>query len=166
MKSIHAHAMLLLVGFATVLSSAALYGYMYHSVGISTDHALLARDIAAAEAFDKSREQDLTKLYADTGAERERLRSYFPGEDEVVAFVESVEALGPKSGAEIKISGLSLGRARVEATGSWGSVMRVLKLSETVGYDVSVTDVRLNAFGAAGKISSWSLSYEMAVTTN
>lgn len=165
MKSIRAHALLLLVGFLTVACAAALYGYMYWSVGTSAGRALLARDIAAAETLDKSREQSLTKTYVDTGAERERLKSYFLDRDDVVSFVEAIEALGPKSGAGIKISSLSLTGARVEAEGSWSSVMRALKLSETLPYGTIVSNVRLSTSGTGDKAPIWSLSYDLSVMT-
>lgn len=171
MKSIYINITLLLIAFLTMIAAATMYFYMYRSVNSSTDRALEARDIAATESSSKSQEADLAKIYVDTESSRARLHAFFISEEEVVSFVEAIEALGPKSGAKISLSDLSVAagtaknlkwsRAHVTVDGTWSSVMRALELSETLPYDIEISGVRLSS-SSSSKDQSWDLSYDLA----
>lgn len=179
MNSRHTHIVLMALMLTIFFCIVALYFYINTAVHKSTDRAILARDIAVVEYSDKNQENDLLKIYTETADDRATLKEFFVSDTEIIPFVESLEALGPVSGSSLKItalesedqSGLKKGtltslRAKVDVTGSWSSVMRALKLSETLPYDISISGVRFVQGGSTDDKSktAWSASYDIKVT--
>jgi len=84
----------------------------------------------------------------------------FVADDQKVEFIEKIESFGDTTNARVILSGIvaddlatspvgTLGRIsiRVDAVGSWASIMRVLKMAETLPYKSSVSGVRVDLSG-------------------
>jgi hypothetical protein len=147
---------------------------MHYVVKISITRAATARDIVALEKANKGREQAVRALHERTATDRASLSQFFIPADRVVEFIEAIEALGPQTGSTVTLSSIDdvppgqikgskygLARARVEARGSWSSVMRALSLAENFPYAISVQDTRVDS-GASGG-SSWKAEFTLEV---
>ncbi len=162
MKHHHSHIALLMIALAITLFVCALYGYMNYAIGASLDRALAAREAVKHEQIYSNQKQNLTKLYSDTADDRAALSSFFVADDQKVAFIEKIESFGGSTQAKVSLSNIvaddlatspagTLGRIsiRVDAVGSWSSIMRVLKMAETLPYKSSVSGVRVDVSGPA-----------------
>jgi hypothetical protein len=162
MKHHHNHIALLMIALSITIFVCALYGYMHYSIGVSLERALVAREAVKNEQIYKNQKQNLTSLYSDTVEDRAKLASFFVADDEKVAFIEKIESFGNTTQAKVTLSGIvaddlatapigTLGHIsiHVDATGSWASVMRVLKLAETLPYKSSVSGVRVDVSGVS-----------------
>ncbi|MFA6404584.1 MAG: hypothetical protein WCW03_01115 [Candidatus Paceibacterota bacterium] len=179
MKPKYAHLSLFIVAIITLFSTIAIYVYMYYANNSIIERAISARNITNREISNKDQENDLSKLYESTIGDRQKINALLIGNNEIVSFVEALEALGSKSGSEVKISALtaentnnqtigatSTLRAHVEINGSWNSVMRTLKLSETLPYGITIGDVRLGPSGGyvvdKTKLGKWTAEYDIS----
>ncbi|OHA17215.1 MAG: hypothetical protein A3C79_02735 [Candidatus Taylorbacteria bacterium RIFCSPHIGHO2_02_FULL_45_28] len=160
MKHHHSHIALLMVALSITIFIFALYGYMHYAVGVSLDRALVAREAVKNEQVYKNQRQGLTSLYNDTIKDRAALPLLFVADDQKVEFIEKIESFGDTTNARVILSGIvaddlatspvgTLGRIsiRVDAVGSWASIMRVLKMAETLPYKSSVSGVRVDLSG-------------------
>lgn len=153
---------MLLIAFSITVFVCALYAYMHYSIGVSLERALAAREAVKNEQIYKEQKAKLTSLYDETTHDRGQLASFFVADDQKVAFIEKIELLGDTTQAKVVLSGIvaddlatnppgTLGRisVHVDAMGSWSSIMRVLKLAETLPYKSSVSGVRVDVTGGS-----------------
>lgn len=182
------HISLLLVSISVMIMVIALYVYMQYSIQASVSRAIAGNQIVHTEEATISQEQVMAKMYSTTVQDRRKMQSIFISSSEAISFIESIEKLGSYTGSEVTISGVmsdftdsmpagsfSKASARVEAVGSWFSVMRTLRLAETLPYQVSISNIRLNSSGipekgSSGEKRTWSLGFDisskMIVTKN
>lgn len=174
----HRHYILLIFATLAILGSATGYILMYRESVIQARGSALAQAEVILENNKKLHEQELTAAYADSLSDRSRLSSFLVSEDEIVEFIESVEAIGASSGAEVEISGIdteeiavkdeeSFGHisAHLNISGTWVNVMRALILVENMPYSVSLNNIGLFSSGTA-KAKQWELSLDMRVLTS
>lgn len=171
-----------MIALAITIFVCALYGYMNYAIGVSLDRALTAREAVKNEQIYKNQKQNLTKLYTDTTHDRASLSSFFVADDQKVAFIEKIESFGTATQAKVALSGIvaddlatspvgTLGRisVRVDATGSWSSVMRVLNMAETLPYKSSVSGVRVDVAGPSEDTKDpkreWRLTFMLDVAS-
>lgn len=151
---------LLMIALSITIFVCVLYGYLHYTIGVSLDRALAAREAVKKEQIYKSQKQNLTDTYTRTTKDRASLSSYFVADDKKVAFIERIESFGSIAQAKITLSGIvaddlatslsgTLGRVsmHVDTSGSWASVMRVLKMAETLPYKSSVSAMRIDYSG-------------------
>lgn len=151
------HIALCMIAIAVTIFVAALYVYFHISINASRVRAIEARTAAANEQTYQSQRQSLSELYAVTKEGRAAIGSFFVADDKKVPFIETIEAFGSTTQAKVTLSGIvaddlatspvgTLGKisVRVDATGSWPSVMRVLRMAETLEYKSSVNSVRVD----------------------
>ncbi|MDE2040975.1 MAG: hypothetical protein KGI59_01115 [Patescibacteria group bacterium] len=171
------HTILLLIALSTVCVVGGAYVYMLTTTNAAlTNSAGLRDQIASAEA-NKTREQTFMQLYQGTAAQWSVLPNYFVPADNVLAFIEAVEAIGTEVGATTTISSISadqldkapagtLGNVSVhiDSQASWPTAMRILELSELLPYKVNVDNVSLTAQFAPSKSAkhTWKLSFDLA----
>lgn len=169
------HIALLIIAIAITLVVCALYAYMRYAIGSSLSRAAEARIAAQNEQTYQSQRQNLMGLYNDTQNNRAKLAGFFVADDQKVTFIEKIESFGATTQAKVVLGGIvaddlatspvgTLGRMsmHVDATGSWSSVMRVLKMAETLPYKSSVTGVRVDVASAGeGKDAKrqWHVSF-------
>jgi len=162
-----------------LIAAVALYAYLYSLVGVSVDRARLAEDIIGTEQSAQSQSKDLGSEYASTAAARARLPGLFVPAGNAVAFIETLESIGPSSGAQVSISSIQADSldgaapgttgavsASVTARGSWATVMRALVLSESLPYQNAIDHVALvggqSPSGTAASKDSWQISYRIS----
>jgi len=175
------HIGLLIIAAITCAASIGAYIYMSHAISSITAKVVLAKNVLSIEDVGKNQSQNLTLQYQATAADRRKIRSFFVPSSNVVAFIEAVESTGSLSGASVSLTSVSsdaikstkpdsLGTvsAKVEASGSWASVMRALMLAETLSYDIAIDNVSLNLSGTSagdGKSGAiWNMSYDIDAT--
>lgn len=166
---------LFMIALSVTIFVGALYGYMDYSIGTSLDRAITAREAVKNEQEYRNQKQNLNSLYNETATERLALGSFFVADDQKVSFIEKIESFGSATQAKVMLANIvaddlatsqpgTLGKIsmRVDVSGSWASVMRVLKLAETLPYKSSVSAVRVDAAGVtdskAGKVE-WHLTF-------
>ncbi len=176
MKTNRNHLPFFIFSIMVVIVMIGAYFYMYNFVWSSADRANDIRTKIKLEKENTAHEQNITELYKSTAADWDRLPKFFVPSDRVVAFIESIESLGLKSGAEVSLSSVSadnlddavsgtLGdvKGRVDASGSWSSVMRALMLTESMPYPVMINHVVLSSSGPSDKSQNnqWRLSFDI-----
>lgn len=175
MNHTRAHTSLLVLAIAVLLVVVAVNFYMRQKVGVSVDHAVLARDIVIAEQQNVANEQGLSQTYQATTDARARLHSLFIPSDKAVELIEALEGIGAETGADVTLSSISadnldasdpgtIGSVNVQisATGSWSAVMRTLKLVEALPYPVTVGSVSIQSSGS-GAVSNkaWQVAFSL-----
>lgn len=151
-----------MIAILVTISIYASYGYIYYAIGSSLTRALAAREAVKKEQIYKDQKQNLMDMYKQTINDRAELSTFFVADDQKVSFIEAIESFGNSTGAKVVLSGIvaddlatnkpgTLGKVslHVDATGSWASVMRVLKLAETLPYKTSVGGVRVDYSGTS-----------------
>lgn len=175
----HAHNSLLILAVVVSLLTVSLYVYMYVAVDTQTDKVVKARDVQATQAMDEKQVGELKTLFGHSEPGRKTLRDLFVRKGEEVTFIESLEALGDQTGADVNIvsinedknvSNPNIGtlKARVEASGSWSQISKVLVLIETMQKSIEVDSVRINSSGQVNertKSASWTLSLNITANT-
>ena len=161
MKNPYNHTFFLVMAILVFLFVAGVVYYLYNAIGLSIDREAVAMNKISSAAVSKNREQAFLDLYQSTADKWARLSGLFVPSDQIVTFIESLEAIGPAAGSQVTLSGIDAdnldtanpgtqGRVRVhvEVKGSWSAVMRTLSLSEVMPYKVIIKNVHL-ASGAA-----------------
>ena len=174
---------LILISFAALLVSGALYAYLYHDTLALTEHAIGARASVADAAERQKQSRDILALAASTAASRARLSGLFVPSDDAVAFIQSIESIGAASGANVALSAIAASpldtakpgtigtiSAHVTASGSWSNVMRAVELLEALPYHSSVDKMALSASIPAGDRSgraprAWVASIDLSAST-
>lgn len=178
MKHDHSHLALLIIAITITVFAFSLYGYMRYAIGPSVEKAIAAQQAAKDEQERKSQKDSLTAIYNDTAKGRAGLVSYFVADDQKVQFIERIESLGEATQSKVIISDIvaddlasspagTFGHIsmRLDVTGSWSSIMRVLRLAETMPYKSTVSDVRIGASGTGTDEKeprrSWRLTFSL-----
>lgn len=155
MKHHHSHTALFVIACSTIVVVFATYGYMHHRINVSLSRAIEGKRTAVEKSLSAQMQGNVAALYVESAADRVKLREFFVPEDSTIAFIESVEKLGSSSGSDVQLSGIEAIasgdsasgrlRVRVEARGSWASVLKTVMLAESLPYGVSISDVRVDA---------------------
>jgi hypothetical protein len=157
--------------------AVGLYAYLYFQAGGVADKAVAARDDLQKGNAGQTALKNVRSVAEATAAERAELSSYLIPSNNAVSFIQALESIGPASGARVTISSISdsnldsaapgtIGAisASIAASGSWGSVMRTLRLLETLPYQSSIDSVTLSAGGMnpsdakTQPVKAWQLS--------
>lgn len=173
----HHYALLLLLAALVLVFIACVYGFMYLQIGDLVSRSISVDDVVSSRKFDQARAREVQRVFDATAPDRAAAKSLFVPSDGIVPFIESVEAIGASSGAPIEISSiqaddLALADAgtvgsiqlHVDARGSWQSVMRALKMAESMDRAVSIDGVKLfsskEVVGKTVKVV-WALSFDL-----
>lgn len=105
-------------------------------------------------------------------ADRDALKQYFITEEEVVEFLELVEALGRGEGAEVATAAITVVEENesveqlhltIKARGSRSAVQGVLSLLEMLPYKSAVVDAAVERVGTAGGGEEWEGTFKVIV---
>lgn len=171
------HTVLLSISVISMVLVAALYVFMQYSIQISISRSILGNQIIQIEKMNIDQEKSLMAMYSSTTENRKKILSLFIPFTKAVSLIESIEKLGSYTGSEVSISSVSSDNidsampgsfskidAHVEVVGSWVAVLRTLRLSETLPYQVSLSNIRLSSSGLSdngdGK-RSWRLLFDL-----
>lgn len=173
MNHTRAHISLLILAVVVLMVVVAVNIYMRQKVGVSVDHAVLARNIVIAEQANAASDQNLSQIYQSTVGLRARLQGLFIPSDSAVQLIEALESIGSETGAAITLGSISADNldaaasgtvgsvgASVSAEGSWAAVMQSLKLVENLPYPVTVSSVALSSGGPSTK-RVWQASFDV-----
>lgn len=172
MKTPNRHKYLLYIAIVITLVVGAVYVYMYREISLSRLQTEAVKQQLQANEQKLRNNEAFLKTYESTANDWKSLNDFFVKSDHFVDYIETLEALGPKTGSSVSISNIDdhkidlstpgkIGTmtARVNASGSWSSVMRVLALAENMPYKTSVKDVRLQMGDKSKK--EWDLDFEI-----
>jgi hypothetical protein len=117
----------------------------------------------------------LENFLLDTASQREEIASGFIGEGELINFIEDLEDAGNEWGAQVRVESAAFsdgGEAgsvpsfRLQASGSFQSLFRLMRVLENMPYEIDFQDLSLTKSSGDGK-DSWTgvfiiklLSYE------
>ena len=174
MRHTHHHFLITFAILVTVLV-VSLYLYMSHSTNAMLQEVASAKEEVMDLEVDSSMDTKLKKLYSGSEGDWEKLYSAFVPEDNVVPFIEALEALGPRTGGEVTVASIDSSsgeagslavngyvNAKVTVCGSWGEVIKILELVENVQYKVMISNVRVDLAGEKGKSDvEWVMSFDI-----
>lgn len=161
MKIGHKHYILLIMSILAFIVSATAYFIMYKNIVRQGSITSKAHAELQYQNEMKKHEEDLVKLYNNSEKDRQNINSIIISEDKIVDFIEAVESIGKQSGVEITISSINkenkdskdtklknfnIGNtitARIDAKGSFSSIMKALVLLENMPYQVYLNNILL-----------------------
>ncbi|MEN9523973.1 MAG: hypothetical protein RL536_42 [Candidatus Parcubacteria bacterium] len=166
---------LFVIAISVTVFVYGLYGFMYHSVNNSLEHALAAKEDVKKEQMNKDQGKSLMEAYEMTVKDRAELPKFFVPDSQKVKFIEMLESLGNSTGAKVSISSISADdlaagateseghiMAHMDVEGTWSAIMRTLIYAENLQYKSSVSMVKISAGGssdAKDPKSVWHLSF-------
>lgn len=162
MKKLNTTAIFLIAAMAVTFAVLGVYLFFFSAM---KEKAESATELSArAEDIQTRREKlslTLTSL-KEQEANIEKLDGYFIKERDIVAFTKSLESLGKNTGSLVSIESLTPQRAkdntwvlgiRIEASGTFGGLMRLLELFENFPAKIEWGTVRISREGT-GAVSS------------
>lgn len=171
--------MLLVLALLSCIVVFTLFGYMYYSVTAATARAIIARAVAETTAFDNINAEKIKTLYTSTQGQREAILKHLIPSTQVISFIEVLEAIGADAGSALELSaisgtiakdvvpeGMGMFHARVNAYGSWQSMMRTLILAENLPYVTSVDSVHLETSSSDANrkaFKGWHISFDVSM---
>lgn len=159
MKIGHKHYILLIMSILAFIVSVTAYFIMYKNIVKQGSVTSKAHAELQYQNEMKKHEEDLVQLYNNSEKDRQNINSIIISEDKIVDFIEAVENIGKQSGVEITISSINkenkdskdaklknfnIGNtitARVDAKGSFASIMKSLVLLENMPYQVYLNNI-------------------------
>lgn len=174
------HFTLFIFAFLVTLLTLGIYVYMYLTVDLSLAKIAKNQSLVNSSKLTSSREANFIEVYEKTAAKWQKMRNLFVESDKVVNFIETIEALDSESGAKVSIASIDADnldnapadkigylRLRINAQGSWSSVMKALVLTENLPYKVTINNIQANRSDISnGKNTSsnyWNLSFGLQV---
>src|SRR3989344_896925 len=141
--------------FALVLTAAALSAYFYWYAALSKASATVA-DLAsriAEKSEDASRIAAAKSILAALSSEEAAIRGYFVSTEDVVPFLEELEATGKAFGADVSVASVSADSAAdrshilvaVKVGGTFDAVLRAVGAIEYGPHDIIITNLSLDA---------------------
>lgn len=159
MKIGHKHYILLIMSILAFVVSGTAYFIMYKNIVKQGTITSKAHAELQYQNEMKKHEEDLVELYNNSEKDRQNINSIIISEDKIVDFIEAVENIGKQSGTDITISSINkenkdskdtklknfnIGNtitAKIDAKGSFASIMKSLVLLENIPYQVYLNNV-------------------------
>ena len=165
-----------IIGIIAILLFASSLGLLVGSLLFlqKTDGELNEKRIQIAKIQNNERElTSLTRLVEETAEERVLIDSYLLHEEEVIDFLALIESLGREQNVELQTTSLTVQplndvfdqlRINVSVTGPYSSVVHMLKLFETLPYQVTVLKTSLSQASDNSQTSLWNGLFDLQVT--
>ncbi len=159
----------LFAGLSFLGGLLALVGCLYFIHHISTELDERRLEAATQEAHREGLKL-LSRLVDESTEERATLSSYIIPDDEVIDFLSLLRRLGEEQGVELTTESLNVVTDKTQfeklsvtvlVKGSYGGVVQMLKILETLPYQSSVVEVSLNMEGVSGQ---WMGKFRVQVT--
>ena len=166
------------LGIAAALFALSVAGYVfaYFTVtGMGAQVALLDAEIAVKGEELKNIQEARSALTA-LAAREANIQAYFIEDAELVSFLEHVGSVGESFGARVEVLGVSestLEDARsaislsLQVSGSFDAVMRTVGALEHAPYDITLSNLAIDAVerDEAGSVWAAQVSYEIGTRT-
>jgi hypothetical protein len=140
------------IALAVLLSGVALCGLSYYALSqAQTKAALLSKQVAAKTA-DAARVAQARAALSTLTSDEAALRAYFVAKEDIVPFLEGLQATGRALGAKVAIISVTdIPKNRVAlsltAAGSFDAVMRTIGAIEYGPHDGVITQMNLEVSG-------------------
>lgn len=179
------HSTFLILAILVSMFTIAVYAYMYVTIDISLKKTVKAQTVANASALAKNREKSFLETYEKTSAKWSLIKNFFVSSNKIVDFIEVVEKLGDQSGSRVSIRSIEADnldnapidkegtvRLKVNARGSWQTVMKALSLAELLPYKVNVNNIQVSSYKDTTNLSKnnvaqqaeWDMSFDIQAT--
>ena len=174
------HLPLLILAVVVTIFVASIYGYLYYKINVSEQKISDYQYVIESAKLAKEREKSFLDRYTSTASKWSSLQNFFVHSDKVVNFIEVIESLSDQSKSTVTIFSIDADnldnapvgkegsiKMKINAKGSWISVMRALSLTEALPYKVSINNVRLNVTNEDSKSVKdqkiWDLNFDLQV---
>jgi len=164
-----------LITIVLLATAAALSGYIglfLYIKGANQDIAEL-RSTIDQQLYIETQLKSIESILEDTKEDRERLSSYFVGQNDVVAFIEKIESLADFSGTTIEILTVDIAQGGSEAyqfltlklstKGSWNTTTHFISLLETLPNFIVIKRTNLGSKLEREGNGVWNGSYTIDV---
>ncbi|MCC6448310.1 MAG: hypothetical protein IT215_06470 [Chitinophagaceae bacterium] len=161
-----------------VLSSIALLALCFIAWGAinnKNSEILVVSEKINTELQKESSSDILKKVAKETEVNREKLNQYFVSKDDIVGFIERVEALAKSASLDVVISSVNLSEIdqnknqflnlELKSFGSWQNSMYLLALIENLPYLVKIESSKLQLSNDSKNTGKWELNIKMNVLT-
>lgn len=173
------HLPLLILAIAVTIFVGSVYGYLYYKITFFSQKISEAQYVIESAKLAKEREKSFLDRYTSTASKWASLQNFFVHSDKVVNFIETIESLSEQSKGTVTISSIDADnldnapvgkegsiRMRINAKGSWNSVMKTLSLVEVLPYKITINNIRLNVANSDSLSSKdtqkiWDLNFDL-----
>ena len=171
------HIFLLVFALVVTIIVTWLYFHIQEVISNTIESTASARSIILNDQIDRISQDNVLQIYNSTAADRTKLKSVMIPSDQILSFIQTLETLGPKSGADVTVSSIgsdlsdnSLPGKRgtisvhIEVKGSWATVMKALILSENLPFESTIDGVGLSgSIQDQGKVKVpvWNISFNL-----
>lgn len=157
----------------TLLVSAVYAGIFIYIKNTNIEIAELASTIDQQIQIEE-RLRSIKNIVEDTALNRAKLDSYFVGQDDIVHFIEAVEALSSITGEEITIASVDLEegdntsayqflRLRLTTSGAWEETIHFIALLEALPNHILVERGSLELRSTDEEAGEWRGSFDIKV---
>ncbi len=149
MKTKGKNIVYLIVSTIFLLGAFSLFGYLFYNVRAESQSVSELSAQIEQLSNEESTSSTLKHSVAVTEGDSSKLNSYFVSSDNVVSFINSMEALGVNVGSDVSTTSIDPGKDsstltfNIVAKGSFSSVSRFVTLLENVPYQVRIQKLDL-----------------------
>ena len=151
------------------------WAFLFRTIGGLSEEMGLIKGRIIAFDLELKNLKVLENFLSDTGPQREVIASGFVSESELIDFIEDLEGSGRDVGAEVKVESATFSSSgqgsvpsfRLQASGSFDSIFKLMLVLENLPYEIDFEDLSLTKSSTEGKVSLWNgvfiiklLSYE------
>jgi len=148
--------LLFIIAIATAIAAVAYVAFFLYIRAKNKNISTLTNEVELI-VQKEIRLRSIERLINDTKEERAALDTYFVGADAVVAFIETIEALGRETETAIEIASVSVDnigeseeeiaellRLSLKTEGTWQNFFHLLLLVEALPLNIVVTQTNIN----------------------
>ncbi len=147
---------LLISSIIFLVLSCVIFVFLYKEIKKKDQAAVQALFVWQNEAMKRNGMKLLDSSIRAMSAERAKLDTHFAKSSDVVPFLDLIEAMAPKVGAEAQVSLLKIADDRhsllveVDASGSFSSIYKFLTLLENSPYELDIVSADINKASLLG----------------
>jgi hypothetical protein len=173
MKSMSRSMVRLILVLGLLAAGSGVYAWWYAQVAGATDRAAaLATEINEIR-LDSERARDARDQLAALGTDEAAVRAHVVPAQDVVPFLETLEATGASLGSDVEVVSVSAQQEprpnlalSVRITGGFDAVLRTLGAIEYAPYDIELRQLSLDTAGGSATTTPWVASATLLVGTS
>jgi hypothetical protein len=154
----------------TFMSGGAYGALLYYTYHLKSARGEIAISIEAEHKKDEALRLT-SRLLEDLAEEETAITSRFVAADDVVPFIELIEASGKDAGVALEVVSVSIATEKeishewlaiaLKADGAWQGLVHLIMLLETMPYVVNLDSLSLRYEEKEGEVGNWSGTFSI-----
>ena len=149
--------------------SVFVFLFLYRNINNNKEMSHLAQEKWQVEATNRENTKLLVSSIKAIEPERALLKTHFVQSSDVVPFLDTIEKLAKKVGAEAEITSVNLVKdntslmVRMKASGNFGTIYKLILLLENSPYDLEfvLVDIETSDTSSSKKNPQWIANFQI-----